>query len=378
MMIKLSVALLLLCVANLSIAAEKAASVHGGNGVVLPLPPPTKAEPVTETVQGVTITDPYRWLEDQKSPATREWIASQMQYTEDYLSQVKVRPEVVKRLTELMRVESYGIPMHRGNQYFFKKRLAEENQGSIYFREGLKGKDEKLIDAGKLSADQNTSVSISDVSKDGALLVYDVREGGADEQSIHLIEVKARRELPDVLPKARYAGVSFSPDEKGLYYAKFEPTGSLVYYHQLGTSVADDKLIFGKTFAGESFGPMDLIFAQVTENGRYLILAVAHGVPAKRVDIYVKDLRTPDAPIRPIIHGIDSRFSPDNYEDDLYVLTDYQAESYRVLKIKLSDPAPEHWETVVPEGKDVISSIAIVGGKLFATGLHDVITETRI
>src|SRR5664279_3368894 len=173
MMIKLSLALLLFCVANLSIAADKPASVHGGNGVVLPPPPPTKAEPVTETVQGVVLTDPYRWLEDQKSPATREWIASQMQYTEDYLSQVKVRPEVVKRLTELMRVESYGVPIERGNKYFFKKRLAEENQGSIYFREGLKGEDEKLVDASKLSADQNTSVSISDVSKDGTLLVYD-------------------------------------------------------------------------------------------------------------------------------------------------------------------------------------------------------------
>src|SRR5664279_5625183 len=123
---------------------------------------------------------------------------------------------------------------------------------------------------------------------------------------------------------------------------------------------------------------MDLIYPEVTENGRYLVLHVAHGVPAKRVDIYVKDLRTPDAPIRPIIHGIDSRFSPHNYEDDLYVLTDYQAENYRILKIKLSDPAVDHWETVVPEGKDVISSISIVGGKLFATGLHDVITETHI
>ena len=378
MMIKLSLALLLLCVANLSIAADKAASVHGGNGVVLPPPPPTKAEPVTETVQGVTITDPYRWLEDQKSPATREWIASQMQYTEDYLAQVKVRPEVAKRLTELMRVESYGIPVERGDKYFFKKRLAEENQGSIYFREGLKGKDERLVDASKLSADQNTSVGISDVSKDGTLLVYGIREGGADEESVHLLDVKTRRELPDVLPKARYAGVHLSPDEMGLYYGKFEPTGSLVYYHRLGTSVSDDQLIFGKSFDGENFGPMDLIYPEVTENGRYLILHVNHGVPAKRVDIYVKDLRTPDAPIRPIIHGIDSRFSPHNYGDDLYVLTDYQAENYRILKIKLSDPAVEHWETVVPEGKDVISSIAIVGGKLFATGLHNVITETQI
>ena len=371
-------ALVLLCMASFSMADDKSSAVHGGNGAILPPPPPTKVEPVTETIYGVTVTDPYRWLEDAKSPATRAWIASQMKYTEDYLSQVKIRPEVIKRLTELMRVESYGIPVERGNKYFFKKRLAEENQGSIYLREGLRGSDEKLVAASKLSTDQNTSVDIADVANDGSLLVYDIREGGADEQSVHLLDVKTRRELPDVLPSARYAGVSLSPNEKGLYYAKFEPAGSLVFYHRLGTSVSTDQMIFGKAFEGENFGPMDLIYSRVTENGRYLIVHVGHGVPAKRVDIYVRDLRTPDAPIRPVIHGIDSRFSPENYADDLYVLTDYQAENYRVVKVKLSDPAPDHWETIVPEGKDVISSISVVGDKLFATGLHDVITETQI
>ena len=257
-MTKLCLALLLLCVANISIAADKPAEIHGGNGVVLPPPPPTEVEPVTETIHGVTITDPYRWLEDSKSPATRAWLTTQMKYTEDYLSQVKIRPEVVKRLTELMHVESYGIPLERGGKYFFKKRLAEENQGSIYFREGFKGSDERLIDATKLSADQNTSVNVADVSKDGNLLVYDIREGGADEQSVHLLDVKSRQPLADVLPPARYAGVNLSPDEQGLYYAKFEPTGSLVFYHKLGTPVSADPLIFGKTFNGETFGPMDL------------------------------------------------------------------------------------------------------------------------
>jgi prolyl oligopeptidase len=378
MMTKLCLALLLLSIANLSIAADKAAAVRGGNGVTLPPPPPTKMEPVVDTLNGTAITDPYRWLEDSKSPATRAWLAEQMKYTEDYLAQVKIRPEVVKRLTELMRVESYGIPVERADKYFFKKRLPEENQGSIYLRTGLKGADERLVDATKLSADQNTSLNIADVSRDGNLLVYEIREGGADEQSVRLLDVESRRDLTDVLPAARYAGISLSPDEHGLYYAKFEPTGSMVFYHRLGTSVSDDRMVFGKSFEGENFGPMDLIYPEVTENGRYLIVHVDHGVPAKRVDIYAQDLRTEDAPIRPIIHGIDSRFSPENYGDDLYVLTDYQAENYRIVKLNLSDPAPEHWQTIVPEGKDVIETISIVGGKLFATGLHDVISQTLI
>ena len=374
----LKITLLLMCAATMILAADDSSTVRGGNGVVLPPPPTTKVEPVTETIHGVTITDPYRWLEDSKNPGTREWLTVQMKYTEDYLSQVKIRPEIVKRLTELMRVESYTIPIERGEKYFFKKRLPEENQGSIYLRQSLKDSDEKLVDARNLNADQNTSVGIADVSKDGNLLAYEIREGGADEQSIRLLDVKTKSELPDVFPPARYAGVAFGPDGKGLYYAKLEKSGSLVFYHQLGTPVSTDAMIFGKSFGNETLGPMDLIFPEVSENGRYLLIHVGHGVPAKRVDIYVKDLRMADAAFRPIIHGIDNRFQPVNLEDSLYVLTDYQAENYRVVKLSLDNPAPENWQTIVPEGKDVISGISIVGGKLFITGLHDVITQTRI
>ncbi len=220
-------ACLLVCACTMAFAsdasnkpADKAApaepsTIEGGNGVTLPPPPPTEAKPVTETIHGTTITDPYRWLEDGQSPATREWIAAQMKYTEDYLSQVKIRPEIVKRLDELMRVETYSIPFEADGRYFFTKRLADENQASIYVRKGLSGADERLIDATKLSADQNTNVSIADVSKDGSLLLYAVREGGADEESVHVLDVNSGKEAPDVLPRARYLGISLTPNKPG-------------------------------------------------------------------------------------------------------------------------------------------------------------------
>jgi prolyl oligopeptidase len=361
-----------------AVAADRPTEIHGGNGIMLPPPPPTQANPVTDTVAGHTVTDPYRWLEDGQSPETRAWIDKQMQYTQQYLSQVKIRPEIVKRLEELTHVETVSVPVERSDKYFFKKRLPDENQGSIYMRGGLRGSDERLIDANKLSTDQNTSVNIEDVSKDASLMVYGVREGGADEQTVRVLDVKKHQDLSDVLPRARYSSVALSPDKKGLYYSKFEPTGTLVYYHQLGTAVDSDPLVFGKSFQGETFGPMQLIDAEVTENDRYLVITVAHGVPPTRVDIYAKDLRKANSPVLQIVHGIQSRFTPVNYADDLYVLTDYKAENYCVLKISMNDVAPEHWKVIVPEGKDVISGISIVGGKLFATGLHDVVTETRV
>ncbi|MFY9844602.1 MAG: prolyl oligopeptidase family serine peptidase [Terriglobales bacterium] len=387
-----------LLLALFAFAADNPSAIKGGNGITLPPPPPTEAKPVTETIHGTTITDPYRWLEDAKSPETRAWIGQQMKYTEQYLSQVKIRPQIVQELSRLERVESYTIPMERGGSYFFKKRLADENQGSIYVRRGLHGQDERLVDATKLSADQNTSVQINDISKDGTLLVYGIRSGGADEESVHILQLDKNNyaqnhELADSLPSARYSGIQLSPDKQGLFYARFDPTGTLVFYHKLGSSkldsskdgsskvgspAASDELIFGKSFEGETFGPMQLIGAGITENERYLMITVVHGVPPKRVDVYMKDLRQPNSPIRPIIHGIDHRFTPVNYGDDLYVLTDDQAPNYRVIKLPIANPQPEHWTSIVPEGPDVISGFTIVGGKLFVTGLHDVVTETRV
>jgi prolyl oligopeptidase len=120
---RLSVAWLLLCYVTSVCAVDKPKEVHGDNGVTLPPPPTTEAKPVMESIDGVALTDPYRWLEDDHSSATRDWIAAQMRYTQDYLAHLKIRPEIVKRLTELLRVESFTIPEERDGKYFFSKRL---------------------------------------------------------------------------------------------------------------------------------------------------------------------------------------------------------------------------------------------------------------
>src|SRR6202012_3840673 len=146
------------------------AAIHGGNGVALGPPPTAAVKPVTDVVGGHAITDNYRWLEDQNSPETREFLHVQMEYTDGYFSQLAgLRERITKRLTELSRVDQTGMPQQREGALFFTRRLAEENQASIYLRPSryevkggawLQPGDVRLIDARKLSTDANASVNI--------------------------------------------------------------------------------------------------------------------------------------------------------------------------------------------------------------------------
>jgi prolyl oligopeptidase len=357
--------------------ARSETTVEGRNGITLPAPPPTAIETVTDNLHGTEIADPYRWLEDAKSPQTRAWIVAQMKYTEDYLSQVKIRPQIVSDLTKLVRVDAYSVPSEYGGRIFFRKRLADENQYSIYVREGWTGADVRLIDATKLSADQNTSVTINNISSDGKLLVYGIRQGGADEESIHVLNVDTRQELAESLPADRYFGVSLSPDQQGLYYARFTHEGTTIHYHKFGTPVTDDAMLFGKEYRGEKLGEMELVGVEVTDNGRYLIIRIGRGVPATRVDILVKDLRKPDSEIVPLVYGLEARSSAVNIGDRFFLSTDYNASNKRIVEAKPGE-SPDKWTTIVPEVKDVIDGFSIVGGKLFVRRLHDVKTETSI
>jgi prolyl oligopeptidase len=353
-------------------------AIHGDNGVVLGAPPMVAVKPVTEDVGGHEITDNYRWLEDQKAPDTRAFIQAEQQYTDTYFAQIKpLRERLVKRLTEMQRVDSVSNPVERQGRLFYTKRLAAENQASIYFREGLDGPEVKLVDAGTLSADGNASVSIADVSSDGKLLVYGERHGGADEETVHLLNVETKQTLSDELPIARYMGVSLSG--RTLYYSKIVPGGSsAVFSHTLGTASDKDVEVLAGTYHSMQLGPLDLVGCHVSENGHWLVVTIAHGVPSTREDILLEDLRKPGASLEPLVFGIDSRFQLHLDGDRMLVSTDYNAPNGKVLRASFGDPTTKSWPVVIPEGKSPIGEVSIAGGKLFIGRLVDVKSETTI
>ena len=382
----------------LSLAAQASQEpIHGGDHTHLPAPPAADKVPVVDNYFGTKITDDYRWLEDAKSTETRDFLDQQIAYTDRYLKQARIRPEFSDNLDALIHVTTWSTPIQRGDSYFFLKRLSGEEQPSIYVRHGwaaaapsktaaksttrqnsaAPGQDIRLIDPASLSRDTNTSVSLLDVSQDGSQLVYGVRQGGADEEEVHFFNVKTRKSSEETLPSARYNSVDLAPDLTGVFYSRFSHQGSLLYFHKFGTRLSSDTLLFGREFRGEELGEMDLIGARVTDDGHYLVVTVNRGVPAKRVDIVFRDLRKPGTPFDILVWSFESRFSPMYANGEWYIRTDYKAPNGRILKA-MPGIAPQAWETIVPEGPDVIDGANIVGNKLFVHRLKDVQSSTAI
>ena len=354
-----------------------AQTIRTGDGADLGAPPAVAADPVTDNYFGTRITDSYRWLEDAKSAETGAFIDAENAYTARYFKLARVRPRAVDGLEALVHVTSWGTPTQRGENFYFMKRLSEEDQASIYVRHGWTGKDERLIDPAALSRDANTSIAIANVSRDGDLIAYRMRSGGADETAIRIFDVKAKKTLEDALPAAIYYSVNFTPDGTGLYYTRTDKNGSLLFLHVLGTRASRDVLVFGHEFYDEELGPLDLFFSTVTDDGRYLVVTIQRGVPPKRVDIVFRDLTRPDTPFNVLVWGIESRFSADYAHGMWIVSTDYQAPKGHVL---VGDPGvdPSAWKTIAPETADVIDGFSVVGGKVYVQRLHDVKPETEI
>jgi prolyl oligopeptidase len=335
-------------------------------------PPPTRIAIARDTLHGVVIEDPYRWLEDKDSPETRAWIDSQNNYTKAVTGVLPGREQLKQRLTELIRLDVVGIPIERGGRYFFTKRLAEQDLSVLYMREGLKGKDEILIDPHPMSVDHTTSVGIEDISLDGTVMVYNVRFGGQDETAIRLLDVNDKKNLSDSLPPARYFGVSITPDKQSLYYTRMESDGPRVYLHTVGTDPAKDIYVFGK-----GYGPDKIISTGLSEDGKYLQMNVLYGSAAKKTELYIMDVAH-HTPIVTLVNDIEARFSGDIENDHFYMQTNWNAPNDRILDVDLNQPDLRNWKEIIPPGKSPITGFSLVGGKLFVNYLENVVSRIKI
>lgn len=338
--------------------------------------PDTRKIDHSDDYHGTKVSDPYRWLEDDNSPETLEWVKQENAVTFGYLDKIPYRSAVHHRLEELYNYAKYTSPFRRGNLYFFFKNDGLQNQNVLYVQTGIDGKPEILLDPNTFSADGTNRLGIFGISKDGKYIAYSISSGGSDWQQVKVMEIASRKLLPDDLKWIKASGIAWAGD--GFFYSRYpEPDANhalssknvnhMVYFHKPGTPQSQDELIFEDKANPERFHDVG-----TTEDERFAFLIVSDRGKGKRGNsLYYRDLSKPGKQFLPIVADItDDSYQPlDHIGDNILVQTNAKAPNDRLT---LFHTANSSWTDIVPEKPEVIQSAGIAGGKLFVTYLKDV------
>jgi prolyl oligopeptidase len=346
--------------------------------------PETRREDVVDTIHGVEVADPYRWLEDVESDEVQQWMTAQDDVTRAYLEELPYRERLLDRFAELYYIDSISAPVRRGDRYFWSRRHADKEKRVYYWREGTDGEQQVLIDPNTLSDDGTISVGRVKTSWDGTKVAYTLKENNADEATLYVMDV-ASGEVSDVdvIPGAKYASPSWTPDTSGFYYTRLpvdpdipvadRPGYAEIRYHELGTDPADDPVVHEKLGDPEKFIGVDL-----SRDGEHLFFYVWHGW--NQTDVYYRNLEKGDEEWRPLVKGKPYKYFVDVHDDQFYIFTNEDAPRYRVLKTSAKKPTHESWEEIIGEFEDgsVIDNVQVVGGHLVLTLMKDVHADLRI
>ena len=360
-----------------SLVCGQSAVRSGAPGSKLAYPVAHKGE-VVDDYHGTKVADPYRWLEDLDSAETKAWVEAENKLTFDYLNQIPERAAIKARLTKLWNFERYGVPEKDGGRYFFTKNDGLQNQYVLYTVETLNGQPRVLLDPNKLSTDGTVALAGTAFTEDGKLMAYGLAASGSDWNEWRVRDVATGNDLPDVLKWVKFSGASWTPDGRGFYYSRYdEPKGGnalsavneyhKIYFHRVGTSQADDNLAFAGTEEQKGW----TFNGQVTEDGHYLIIWGYPGASAEN-RIYYKDLTVKDAPIVKLLDdaGV-AQYFVGNDGPVLWFHTDRDASRKKLIAIDTRAPAQKNWKVLVPEAKETLDSVTVVGNQFITSYLKD-------
>jgi prolyl oligopeptidase len=339
-------------------------------------PPCSPVEAVTEIVRGIPVTDPYRWLEDQGSSRTREWLTAQQEYARSYLDAIPNRDCIRERIRQLLDVETYDSIQKAGSRYFFRRRHLGQEQPCIFFREGRGGADQLLIDPAQRGTGPYAAVKPLRVSPNGRLLLYEVKEGGERTGKFELLDVETRVTLADILPRGYLRGFAFAPDSKSFYYVHESPSAQRphcrsAYRHILGTSFDDDKEIF---CAGED----EKLRLHIVPGPKELGFLILHLHDRARTDFLLWSMGS-DRDAESIVRDAAYQFGPWLLKDGrILAITDREAANFRIVEVNPRPGQEPEFVDVVPATDAVIQNWAIVGEQIFVSYVRGLKTQVDI
>nr|WP_294780894.1 prolyl oligopeptidase family serine peptidase [uncultured Flavobacterium sp.] len=339
--------------------------------------PETKKGETVDVYFDTKVSDPYRWLEDDKSAETGAWVKAQNEVTYAYLDKIPFREELKKRMETLWNYEKISAPFTEGKFTYYSKNNGLQNQSVIY-RKDKNGKEEVFLDPNTFSKDGTTSLGGLDFSKDGSKAAYAISEGGSDWRKVILIDALSKKVIEDTLVDVKFSGISWHGNE-GFYYSSYDkPKGSelsaktdqhKLYFHKLGTSQKEDKVIFG----GDQ--KRRYVSGYVTEDDHYLIITAANSTYGN--ELYIKDLTKPNSPIVTIIDNFNSSYSIiENEGSKLFIETDYNAPNGRVVTVDAANPKMENWKDFIKETENVLSP-STGAGYFFANYTKDAVSLVK-
>ncbi|HTQ78839.1 MAG TPA: prolyl oligopeptidase family serine peptidase [Thermoanaerobaculia bacterium] len=346
--------------------------------------PPARIVDLVDVLHGIEVPDPYRWLEDPDSPETVAWVEAENRVTQGYLARIPEREGIRQRLKELWNYEKYDVPTKAGDRYFFAKNDGLQNQSVIYFLDRLDGTPQRVIDPNTLSADGTVALTAYSVSDDGQLIAYGLSSGGSDWEEWRVRDVESGRDLPDLLRWVKFSTTAWTHDNQGFFYSRYdEPKPSdpqeqanyfqKLYYHRIGTPQSEDRLIYERPDAKE-WG----FLAQVTEDGRYLIIQVWRGTDIEN-GIFYQDLAEPGSPVRELLGHFDASYSfLGNDGPVFWFLTNLDAPRRRVVEVDTRRPGRAHWREAVPQQPETLEEVSVFADTFLASYLQDAHSQVRV
>ncbi|GGZ59520.1 prolyl oligopeptidase family serine peptidase [Paraglaciecola chathamensis] len=341
--------------------------------------PNTRKDDVTDSYFGTQVADPYRWLEDDMSSETKQWVKAENAVTQAYLAQVPSRDKLKERLKVLLDYEKVGAPFKEGKYTYFFKNDGLQNQAVLY-RQLDDGEAHVFLDPNTFSEDGTTSLASIEFSKDGSLVTYLISEGGSDWRKAITIDVETMQNVSETLTDLKFSDISWLGNE-GFYYSSYDkPEGSelsaktdqhKLYFHSLKDKQSEDTLVFGGTQAQKN----RYVSGHVTEDNRYLLISAAVSTSGNK--LYLKDLNEPDSELVTILDNTDSDTQLlDNDGSTLLLVTNLAAPNKRVVSVDASQPQPENWQDFIPETNNVLD-VSTGGGYIFASYMLDAISNVK-
>ena len=340
--------------------------------------PETKKAVVRDTFFEQSVEDPFRWLEDDRSEETADWVRRQNQVTFGYLDRIPYRKDLKERLTKIWDYEKVGTPFVEGRYTYFYKNDGLQNQPVLYRKADDDAEEEIFLDPNTFSEDGTISLAGLSFTKDGSLAAYSISEGGSDWRKIIVIETENKTQIADTIIDVKFSGVSWRKNE-GFYYSSYDkPDGSelsaktdqhKLYYHELGTPQSRDQLIFG----GKANEKHRYIGGSVSDDGSFLFISASNTTSGNK--LFIQDLRVSDRAIEPILSNEDSDTYPiDNVGNRLIMTTDLGAPNRKVVTATYPNVSPENWTDLIAETENVLS-INTGGNYLFAEYMIDALSK---